>query len=150
MTDTRSETERAPWWAWGCTYLTPRDRKNVARFNLLALAWALSFVAARLLIESGMVASRPAVWAVAAAPLAVGIATVTAYVHFLRHADELLRQIHLEGLALGFGGGMLYEMGFRLLEEATGLPKMALSDPVLVMVVFWALGMMRATRRVQG
>jgi hypothetical protein len=133
------------WLSLTCPDITPEDRANQNRFAVWALVWSIAFVGASMILESGAV-TGPAAWAVALAPTVCGVLAVWAYVVFLRRADELLRKIHLEALALGFGGGMLFMMGYRLLERA-GAPGLDMNDPLLVMCLVWAGTLLVLTRR---
>jgi hypothetical protein len=74
------------------------------------------------------------------------VIVVLRYVRFLREADELLRQIHLDALAVGFGGGFVFITTYRLLERA-GAHRLDINDSLLVMIVCWLVGMWRARRR---
>ena len=56
-----------------------------------------------------------AAWSVAILPDALGIGALLAYVRFLQRADELMQRIQLEGLALGFGVGVVFATGYQLL-----------------------------------
>src|SRR5688572_20225060 len=97
-----TEEVRRPWWAWGCTaMLTPAALQSFQRFMLTYLAWMVVWIGMRLLLEAGL--PRPLAWALASVPLLLGVVMVAMYVRFLRVADELLRKIQLEGIALGFG-----------------------------------------------
>ena len=127
-------------------HMTPEARRKSRIFSAWALVWALSFVGATLVLTEGWLSSPPLTWIVALAPTVAGLVLVASYVAFLRAADELLRKIHLEGLALGFGAGFLFMTGYRLL-ELIGAPAVGLSDPVAVFVLFWALGQWIGYRR---
>ncbi len=127
-------------------HMTQADRRNARVFNVWLFAWALSFVGATFLLVEEFVVTAPLTWLVALVPTALGLQAIRSYVHFLRGADELLRKIHLEGLALGFGAGMIFILGYGLLEHI-GAPALNTSDPVLVFVSFWALGQWLAMRR---
>jgi hypothetical protein len=128
---------------WG----TPRDQANIGRFALALLLWLLVWIAARLLLDFGALEGAAA-WLMALAPLTLSLIVVRHYVRFLRQADELLRLIHLEGLALGFGAAFVFTTTYRLFEKA-GAPDLDINDSLMVMVVFWALGMWLARRRYQ-
>jgi hypothetical protein len=132
--------------AWDVlTAATPRDRRHLRRLRLALVAWAVAFLAATLLVGRGALEGTAAV--VAAIPaVSMSFVVVHAYVRYLRAADELLRQIHLEGLALGFGAGFVFMSGWRLLERA-GAPGLDVNDGLLVMVLFWAAGQWLAARR---
>ena len=132
--------------AWNCMAMaTPSDRRNLQRVGVALLCWAIAFVAATLLVDHGALEGAAA-WLAALAPATMALIAVGRYVTFLRQADELLRQIHLEGLALGFGAGFLFMTTWRLAERA-GAWQLDVNDPILVMVVFWALGQWLAARR---
>ena len=119
-----------------CGDLTANDRRNVMRYNAWLLGWMVLWSGALLLIvRTGL--SGPVAWALAAVTVVPGVFGLRAYVRFLREADELLRKIQLEALALAFGIGVLFMMSWRLFERL-GAPKLDLNDPVLVMFVVWA------------
>ena len=150
MTDARQDgPERVGWWRWltDCSGLmTAADRRSYNRFTAWFVAWALSFIGATLALDGGFVPAGAASWAVALVPDVFGVAALFAYVRFLRGADELMRKIQLEGLALGFGVGVVFAMGYRLLERA-GAPDLDINDPVLLMLLAWVVGQIVALRR---
>ena len=125
---------------------TDRDQLNARRFSLRALVWAVSFVASTLLLETGALENKAAQFAAALGPTIMGVAAVSAYMTLLREYDELQQRIHLEALALGFGAGALFMLGYRLFER-TGAPKLDVSDPLLVMLAVWATGLYLGHRR---
>lgn len=131
---------------WTCgDAMTPRDAENLRRFNVVCLAWALMFVGATLAIVSYGVAGLTG-WAMAVATLVLGVTAMGLYVKFLRAADELLRKIHVEALALGFGAAIVFMLFWRLCERL-GAPKLDVVDPVLVMIAFWVAGQWLGLRR---
>jgi hypothetical protein len=137
------------WWQsiTGCAaMMTPTDRRNYTRFSAWLGAWGLIFIAATLLLDSGVLASRFMTWTVAVVPDLFGVGVLRAYLRFLRSTDELMQRIQLEGLALGFGVGCLFATGYRLLERA-GAPGLDINDTVLPMLVAWFLGQAIALRR---
>ena len=68
------------------------------------------------------------------------------FIRYLREADELLRKIQLEAIALGFGAGVLAtftgSLVSRLMEKSLDG-----GDILLVMVAVYALGVIVGTRR---
>ena len=128
------------------SHMTEADRRNALIFTMWVLAWGLSFVAATFLLADEIVVTAPLTWLVALVPTALGLQAIRSYVRFLRAADELLRKVHLEGLALGFGAGVIFVMGYGLLEHI-GAPALDISDPIVVFFFFWALGQWLAMRR---
>lgn len=131
---------------FGCE-LSPNDTRNIRRFSVWCLAWAIAFVAATLaFVRGGVAPFSAAAWLLVAVPTMAAVQTVRAYHHFLREADELQRKIHLEALALGFGVGILFMMSARLLSRA-GLPELDVNDGIVAMALTFAFGIWRASRR---
>ena len=143
-----AKTERS-WWMWGmCGDYTPRDKENMQRYVLAVVAWTTSFAVATVLLRFNRDALGPVAYAVAVIPTLFGIGVIYSYVRFLREADELVRRVHLEALAVGFGVGMLFMMGYRLFERV-GAPKLDMNDPLLVMALAWSGWQIIAMRRYQ-
>ena len=125
---------------------TPQDTRNLQFFSGWCLVTALTFIAATILIGEGFIEPGPLAWAITATAIFFSAMAVRAYVVFMRHADELLRKIQLEGLALGFGAGVIFMLGYRLLERL-GAPKLDIADGVLPMMIFWTIGQYLGYRR---
>lgn len=138
--DSNVETTRS----W-CGDLTERDRRNQWRYVAWLGAWMLSFLGATFLLTESWVSGALA-YVVALLPSLLGVAAVAAFLRFLRQADELQRKIQLEALGWGFGCGAVFMIGYRLLERA-GLPRLDVSDPLVVMMVSWALATIVLARR---
>lgn len=147
MTGARSEPESGWWQKMTCAgSMTPTDRRNSRRFTIWLLSWAVCVAAATISLAAEGGPGGPLAWVVAIVPDLVGVGALLAYVRFLRQADELLQKIQLEGLAFGFGVGVVVAMGYRLLERA-GAPRLDIDDPVVLMMFAWALGQFLARRR---
>jgi hypothetical protein len=125
--------------------LTPRDLRNSRNFHIWFAITLVTYAAAMVLID-GKIVPPIAGWALTTLSALFSLAMLRAYVIFLREADELLRKIHLDGLALGFGAGTIFMLIYRLCERL-GAPKLDINDPLLVMVSFWALGFWIGMRR---
>ncbi|MEE8243945.1 MAG: hypothetical protein V3R27_03040 [Pseudomonadales bacterium] len=140
------DAQRKGWWALilACSG-TAADRRNQYIFLGWLFAWAVSFLAATWALKF-LDLQGIAAWLLAIAPNVFSIGALFAYLHFLRMADELIRQIQLEGLAFGFGAGAIFAMGYQLMEHA-GAPELHVGDPVVVMMVAWALGQLIGMRR---
>jgi len=109
------------------------------------LGWMVLWATTLLLIgKAGL--SGPAAWALAALTVVPGVIGVHAYIRFLREADELLRKIQLEALAIAFGVGVLFMMTWRLFERLGGY-RLDLNDPVVIMFVVWAAAQWWNARR---
>lgn len=129
-----------------CGDLTERDRRNQRLYLIWAFVWMSSFTLATLLLAYQPWPLGAFRYVVALIPTGLGVGAMFAFVRFLREADELQRQIQMEALAWGFGCGAVFMIGYRLLERA-GFPAIDTSDPLLLMVVAWALAVILLSRR---
>jgi hypothetical protein len=110
------------------------------------VAWTVAFMGGMAVIEREVVTGGPIGWGLAALNLGLAAAALLAYVHFLREADELQLRIHLQAMALGFGGGWLSVAGYRLF-ELLGAPYVDRGAVILVMAVLYTVGLMLGQRR---
>ncbi len=129
----------------GCEY-TEKDRRNLRRVNFSTFAWVLSWLAASLAIGRFVDATSPVAWVLAAIAILLGFEVIRSYVRFLREADELLGKIQMEALALGFGAGAIFMVGYPLCMRL-GAPALDFGDALIVMVLVWALGQIVVARR---
>lgn len=120
-----------------CSTYAAKDRRYYGIFNSWLVAAGLSFAAATIALSQHYI-TGPLAYAVAAAPIILFAITGRAYVVFLRHADELVRKVHLEALAAAFGASAFFMLGWRLCERL-GAPKLDVDDPFFVMVIVWAV-----------
>lgn len=137
---TSSDMKSRSWWEIikSCSG-TELDRRNQYRFSAWLLAWAVSYVAASWTLKADFDLASPLIWSLVAAPNVIAIVAVFAYLRFLRMADELLRKIQLEGLALGFAAGVLVTTGYQL-AEAAGAPQLETDHIIVVMIFSWTAG----------
>jgi hypothetical protein len=115
------------------------DRRNQYWFLLWALVWGIGFVAAAWALRRDAGLDDLTAWTIAIGAVALSVPPLLAYLRFLRMTDELLRKIQLDGLALGFGAGVLFGLGYPLLEQA-GAPDFGVSGVVMVMMLGWVIG----------
>jgi hypothetical protein len=141
---TNDETKR-PFWV-RCAGTTPRDRRNSLRVLAALVVWGVVFVAVTWAIRKELLPAGPVSWIVAALPSVLMLAAFLAYAGYLRKADELQRAIQLQALALGFGAGWLALCGYPLFERL-GAPAIDAGDYVVVMSVFFSLGVVLGQRR---
>ena len=125
---------------------TPRDARNLKVFNAWLMGAVVMFSAATILLAKDLVTPVPLGWALTIATIVLLALAARAYIIFLRHADELLRKIQLEALAMSFGAAVVFMLGWRLCERL-GAPKLDVDDPFLVMTLVWALGQWTGFRR---
>ena len=137
---TNTEIKPGSWWqAIKSCSGTEIDRRNQNRFAAWTFVWAASYIASSWILKAEMDLATPLVWILVAIPNLLSVVLVLSYLRFLRMADELLRKIQLEGLALGFGAGVLVTAGYQLL-EAAGAPQLESDHIIVVMVFCWTAG----------
>lgn len=85
--------------------LTASDRARTKPIKRYALLWAITFLPAILTLPLGGTVGNQPVWAWALAVLPIPFAALLAYHYyrFIRASDEMMRRIHTEALAAGFG-----------------------------------------------
>jgi len=134
----------------GCAgFYTARDSRNQRRFNVWLLAMALAYVGAAAALRFRESIPRALPWLLVGLTLILAIQATRSYLVFLRAADELLRRIQTEALALGFGAGAVSSFLCPLLEKL-GVPWLDGHATALVMMLFWGAGTWLGTRRYCG
>jgi hypothetical protein len=131
-----------------CPAFTPRDERNYNNFIRWMTVSMFTFAAATILIDRGTLPAA-AGWSLTVITVALLIAAVHSYTIFLRGADELIRKIHLDALAVAFGAGIVTMMGWRLCERL-GAPKLDVNDASLVMLLVWIGWQFLGMRRYAG
>jgi hypothetical protein len=118
--------------------LTRRDRRNLKPLKLYGAIWLVSFLFVHLTRGEGTLETQP-VWAWSAIAVAVisGVLLAHAYFRFIQGSDELMRKIHVEALAFGFGMAFVFGMGADLLGQV-GLDDAA-EGTWAVMIVAYAV-----------
>lgn len=116
-----------------------RDRSNKVAHVRWSIVLAASLLASAFMLKAGVGGSAALKWAIAALPIPLLVPWLLAYLRFLREADELVRKIQMEGLAVGFWAGVVFGFGFIVL-EAAGPPRLHLPAPVAIMLAVMMLG----------
>lgn len=130
----------------GClSFQTAADKRRERRFVLWMLAAALAYVAASAAprFREG-VAVVP--WLLLGLALGLAVQTLRSYLAYLRGADELLRRIQIEALALGFAAGVVFSIYYPLFEPL-GAPHAGGRATGLVMMVVWSFCVVIGPRR---
>lgn len=144
---TRPQKLRSRWDWFFAGHGTVTDQKNNRRLNRYSLIWAGALIGASALI-GGVDMPAPLRWVVALAPNVFALLALTGYLRILRMTDEMIRRIHLEGLAVGFGATYIFVIGYLLAEHA-GAPPLNLAFLTLIMTAGWIGGNIRAARSYQ-
>jgi hypothetical protein len=138
--------------AAGCAssgFYTARDARNLRRFNAWLLAAMLAYLSAAAALRWRASIPRALPWLLASLALLLAILAIHRYLIFLREADELLRRIQMEALALGFGAGAVFSLLYPLLEQL-GAPELDRHATAVVMMLSWGAGSWLGTRRYSG
>ena len=147
---TAVEADGAPVAEPGCAgFYTPRDAKNLRRFNLWVLAATLAYLGATAALHWRESIPPALPWLLTGVALLLAIQAARRYLLFLRQADELLRRIQTEALALGFGLGAVFSLLYPLLEKL-GAPEVGQNATPVVMMLAWSAGSWLGTRRYCG
>jgi len=89
------------------------DRKIQVRFLGWCIGWLLVLASTVRFLENNPDFRGPVAWGIALIPFTLSIGIVVAYLRFLRNADEFIRKIQVEGLAVGFGVGIVAGIGYQ-------------------------------------
>ncbi len=133
----------------GNGFYTARDARNQRRFTLWMLAAGLAYLGATAALRWRASLPGALPWLLSALAWVLALQAIRRYVIFLRQADELLRRIQTEALALGFGAGALVSLLYPLL-ELLGAPKLGEYAVAVAMMLAWSAGTWLGTRRYSG
>jgi hypothetical protein len=121
------------------------EKQYKYRIVALALAYGVTLLFSIIILkalpaESGL---RIPVAVLPVMPIVFG---VLAFLHYMRHLDELQRRIQFEGLAFSVGctGLITFTLGF--LENA-GFPSVNVIWVMPMLIAFWGIGTVVASRR---
>ncbi len=137
-----------PWWqaALMIRGQTEADQRNLRLIWIWTCAWSGSFAAALTMLRFNPQLPAAAAWLLAAIPLVLGVPTVRVYLRFLREADEFMRKVQLEGIAIGYAVGSLACIVYFLLERI-GAPALPMVVALVPFSLGWAVGSFVVARR---
>ena len=132
---------------------TGRDKRNMLRFGAMIVLWVFSSeVVAH--IQMNVEVPMALAWMLAFVPALPSALAVLGYLKFLREADEMIRRIHLTGMAVGFGAGAFVSMGLHMphplgppYKEMLFLMHLHKGLIYITMVLGWSFGQLAAARR---
>jgi len=129
--------------------LKASDSPYVKSYGTYMGIWGVCFSAAHLLLPRGdkIMADQPLWgWVLTGITIALGGLLAWSFVRFLRHADELMRKIQMEALAIGFGVAFVVGTSAGLLAQL-GVPKVGVVDLTWsAMVVAYSLALRQARK----
>lgn len=129
-----------------CKAMTARDRRNARVTNWWLAGWMVCFLGSAFAMRGGYLQAGLVAWAVIAVCTVLGLLVVYFYMRFIREADELLRKIQLEALAIGFGAAFVGNFTLSLVERLYGMA-FDIGDLFLLMVAFYVFGIIAGMRR---
>jgi hypothetical protein len=143
-----SSSELASWWQAALLIRgqTEADQRNIRAIWIWCFVWAAVFFAVVTTLRALPQLQGPFAWLLAAIPIIVSILPVRAHLRFLREADEFMRKVQLEGIAIGYTAGFVFCMGYIIVERA-GAPELPLRFAVVPMGLGWAIGSFLAAAR---
>jgi hypothetical protein len=136
----------------GDGFYTARDARNQRLFTLWMLAAGITYLGTAAALRwrtalPGALSWLP--WLLIGLAWLLAFQAIRRYVIFLRRADELLRRIQTEALALGFGAGAVVSLLYPLL-ELLGAPKLGEYAVAVAMMLVWSAGTWLGTRHYSG
>jgi hypothetical protein len=130
-------------------FYTARDARSQRRFNVWLFAAMLAYLGATAAIRWRAAVPAALPWLLTGLAWVLALQATRSYLLFLRGADELLRRIQVEALAIGFGAGAVFSLLYPLL-EGLGAPKLDGNATAMVMMFSWGAGTWVVTRRYCG
>jgi hypothetical protein len=136
-----ARTNGATWWeaALMIRGQTEADQRNLRLIWIWTAVWGISFSAAMIALKSNPQLQGPFAWLLAVIPIVLGVPTVRTYLRFLREADEFMRKVQLEGIAIGYAVGSLACIGYHTLEHV-GAPELPMIVALIPFASGWAVG----------
>lgn len=136
-----ASADRATWWEAALLIRgqTEADQRNIRAIWLWSFVWAAGFSAVMIALKFYPQLRGPLAWLVAMIPIVLGIPLMNSLLRLLREADEFMRKVQLEGIAMGFGAGSIFCMGYHVLEQV-GAPELPMIVMVVPMMFGWAVG----------
>jgi hypothetical protein len=132
--------------SWSSTDLDRRNRRSIVIWSLL---WVGAFLVADAAIDRGWIEGDAGVVVASIGTALVGLAWIVSYMRFLRHADELMRKIQLDAMALALGG--CFVAGFTLiLLGGAGLVQAGIVWVLVVTSAIYMLSVLIGIRRFGG
>lgn len=129
----------------GCSS-TETDRRNVRHMNLVAFTWAVTYCVATYFLRGGFNLPLAVAAILVAIPATLGAIMLWSWVRFLRGCDEMMRKLHLEALAIGFGITVLAIITASLL-QAAGVPPLSINSLLAIAAFAYMSGVAYSTRR---
>jgi hypothetical protein len=134
-------TDRVTWWEAALLIRgqTEADQRNIRAIWIWSFVCGAGFVAAILPLQTNPEFRGPLAWLLALLPIVFSIPLVKALLRFLREADEFMRKVQLEGIAIGYCAGAIFCLGYHALEHA-GAPELPMVFALFPLTLGWVVG----------
>lgn len=129
--------------SWTANVSDHRSQRNVVVWSLI---WVGAFLAGDFLIDGGSVQDSTVIVAITVLAGMLGVGWVRAYVRFIRQADELMRKIQLDAMAVALGAGFVVGFSLIMLGDA-GLIEARISHVLVCMAAVYMLAVIIGLRR---
>jgi hypothetical protein len=131
----------ASWWqaALMIRGQTKAEQRNIRSAWIWCFVWAVGFCAVMAALKTFSHLGGPLTWLLAMIPIALSLPAAFACLRFIREADEFMRKVQLEGIAIGFATGFVFCMGYYMLERV-GAPRLPMLFAIVPLTLGWAIG----------
>lgn len=149
MNDLNSDrTNRVAWWesALMIRGQTEAEQRNLRKSMIWSISLGVGFCSLTYVSRNYPQLNVAYVTALAAIAAISLIGCVYAGFRFIAESDEFMRKVQLEGIAVGFGAGVIFCMGYFIL-ELLGAPQLPLIAMALPLMTGWAIGSLNAAAR---
>lgn len=148
MESANAGSRNAEWWeaALMIRGQTPAERRNIRSIWIWCLVWAAGFIVANAVIATGQL-HGPVAWLLAMVPIVLGVPAIRANIRFIREADEFMRKVQLEGIAIGFTAGSIFCIVYNMLERALAAPRLPVIVALVPLTFGWAIGSLLVAAR---
>ena len=137
---TDSSTNGASWWqaALMIRGQTKVEQRNIRSVWFWCSVWVAGVFAAAIAHKAFPQLRSPFVWLLALVPIGLSFPLVLANVRFIREADEFMRKVQLEGIAIGFAASFVFCLGYQALEHL-GAPRLSMGVAAAPLGLGWAI-----------
>jgi hypothetical protein len=134
--------DRATWWqaALMIRGQTKVEQRNIRSVWIWCFVSAAGFSAVIFALETFPQLRGPFAWLLAMIAIALGFPAVLACLRFIREADEFMRKVQINGIAIGFAAGFVFCLGYNTLEYVVGAPHLPMIVAAVPLGFGWAIG----------
>jgi hypothetical protein len=133
--------DRATWWqaALMIRGQTKAEQRNIRSVWIWCFVFAAGFAGVTSALEAFPQLRGSFAWLLAMIPIALSIPGLLANVRFIREADEFMRKVQLNGIAIGFAAAFVFCLGYHALEQV-GAPHLPMVVAIVPLGLGWAIG----------